>query len=118
MSSFQENRKSADGLRLFNEKAERLFSSRFWKTFIREGTGISMRFFRNHTITVTRRGPDQDEIESFILTLRFFIQDNEISSFRNLAMAYETLPISQKAKKRIFKCKRYPKFVLEFFIAV
>lgn len=94
-----EKSKSLDGLRLFNEKADRLLSSKFWKTFLREGTGISIRFYRKGTITVTRRGPDQDEIEAFILTLRFFVQDNETSSFRNLADAYEILPISQEAKQ-------------------
>ncbi|MGM0588569.1 MAG: hypothetical protein ACQETE_09165 [Bacteroidota bacterium] len=37
--------------------------------------------------------PSDDEIKSFILTLRFFIQDNEPCSIRNLDKHYEKLSL-------------------------
>ena len=36
--------------------------------------------------------PKTDDVDSFILTMRFFIQDNEPSSFRDLSKIYNTCP--------------------------
>lgn len=105
MPSVPEKIKSLDSLKLFNEKADKLFFSKFWKTFLRDGTGIDMMNLRDENLSVTRIGPDQEEIEVFVLTLRFFIQDNEISSFRNLAKVYEKLPISIDIKQKFLNAR-------------
>lgn len=99
MSPFSEENKSLDSLKLFNEKSEKLFNSKFWKTYLRESTGISMRNLKDGMMTVTRQGPEQEEIEAFVLTMRFFIQPNEKSSFGNLVYTYKKLLISQEIKQ-------------------
>jgi hypothetical protein len=42
--------------------------------------------------------PNQHEVDEFILTFRFFIQDNEKCSLRNMRNLYEKLPVSQQLK--------------------
>jgi hypothetical protein len=39
-------------------------------------------------------GPDDEAIDAFVLTLRFFIQDNEPTSLRNMSRLYGSLPIN------------------------
>jgi len=38
-------------------------------------------------------GPDDEAIDAFVLTLRFFIQDNEPTSLRNMSRLYASLAI-------------------------
>jgi hypothetical protein len=51
----------------------------------------------------TRR-PSQQEIDAFVNNLRFFIQDNEATSFRNLAKNYCALPLSDQTKREFSRC--------------
>jgi hypothetical protein len=84
-------------LRLFNEKAEKLLSTRFVKYLKATGklsVGISANGEEERLL------PDQDAIDAFVLTFRFFIQDNEKSSFRQLSKTYEKMPISSELKKK------------------
>lgn len=60
---------------------------------------VSISGVRGQEVTSTRNLPDQDAIDAFVLTFRFFYQDNEKSSFRQLSKAYEELPISPELKK-------------------
>ena len=39
--------------------------------------------------------PDNEAIDAFVLTLRFFIQDNESTSLRNFAGLYSGLPVEK-----------------------
>jgi hypothetical protein len=89
-----------ESLRLFNEKAERLLNTRFVK-YLKETGKLSANISANkgQEVQVTRILPDQDAIEAFVLTFRFFIQDNEKSSFRQISQTYEKLPISSELKR-------------------
>lgn len=80
-------------LRLFNEKADDLKRSRYFKSILENGPGFSIVFEPKGNTTVTVRGPDDDAIKAFVLTFRFFIQDNERCSIRNIANIYEGLDI-------------------------
>jgi len=42
--------------------------------------------------------PDEESIDAFVLTYRFFCQNTEMSSFENMEAVYEKLPISQQRK--------------------
>lgn len=75
-------------LELFNEKADKLESSTFTKKILGERSGVEIEAKQGEGVSVIRFGPDQEAIEAFVLTLRFFVQDNEPSSFRNLATLY------------------------------
>lgn len=88
-------------LRLFNEKADKLLKTRF-VCFIKETGKLSATISSNDEgATVTRVLPDQDAIDAFVLTFRFFIQDNEKSSFRQISKSFEKMPISSELKKEL-----------------
>jgi hypothetical protein len=46
------------------------------------------------------RGPTEEAIDAFVLTLRLFVQDNEPISFRNMAELYAMLPIDPELVAR------------------
>ena len=50
------------------------------------------------------RNPSLEEIDAFVINLRFFIQDNEAASFRNLANGYRALPLSDGLKEEFNRC--------------
>ena len=81
-------------LQLFNEKASKLADSSFLK---RAASGQAVRFKGGlgWPIEVVGDGPDQENIDAFVLTFRFFIQNNEPCSFAKLAKAYESVSISE-----------------------
>jgi len=92
-------------LELFNQKAEVLKNSRFMKFLLEKGSGLTMSQQEDLSFEIEPKWPDWDAINAFVLTFRFFIQDNEKSSFRNMAETYDGLPISQE-KKELFKDAR------------
>jgi len=51
------------------------------------------------------RHPTQEEIDAFVDNIRFFIQDNEPISFRNLAKGYCALPLPDEIKKEFNRCR-------------
>ena len=97
--------KEIKALELFNEKAEKLRKCKFTETLFKEKSGFRLSIKKDKPIETERWGPDEESIDAFVLTFRFFIQDNEKSSFRNIARIYDKLPISKK-KKDLFKDAR------------
>lgn len=87
-------------LELFNEKAERVLGSSFVAKIRDEELKLEIKIDRLGVQTF-KKGPGDEAIDALVLTLRFFIQDNEPSSFRNLSLVYPQLPIS-RAKKEDF----------------
>jgi hypothetical protein len=86
-------------LRLFNEKAVKLLNTRFVKCLEETGQlSVSISANKGQGVQVTRILPDQDAIDAFVLTFRFFYQDNEKSSFRQISQTYKKLAISSKLK--------------------
>jgi len=56
---------------------------------------------------VTQKGPDRDAIEAFILTFRFFIQNNEGCSFGNIGETYNALDIPQELKDKYNEARNH-----------
>ena len=56
--------------------------------------------------------PDDEAIDAFVLTLRFFIQDNEPTSLRNTSKLYASLPINPSHVAR-FGGRRAPNALLD-----
>lgn len=83
-----------EGLSLFNEKTEKLFRLSFIKAMFetKSGASLSGRAKEDGTfeLSAKRSGPGEEAIDAFVLTFRFFIQDNEKISLRNLAKFYES----------------------------
>ena len=85
-------------LQLFNEKVDELADSSFTKSMLDPKSGITLSTVKGGPAKVERRGPSRESIKAFVLTYRFFIQDNEKTSLRNLSTLYEGLAVEQKLK--------------------
>lgn len=96
-----------EALRLFNEKATRLHKSRFAKyVFEQKRFSIHVDAEKGKEVSVITIGPDSHAIDEFILTFRYFIQNNERCSFGNLAEIYPNLSISEELKKRFKRARK------------
>ena len=80
-------------LQLFDEKAAKLERSLFTEFIRKESVGFSFDYEAGN-VNVYVRGPHPEAVDAFVLTLRFFVQDNEATSFRNMEKLYKTLPVS------------------------
>ena len=80
-------------LELFNEKAEKLDRLPFMKALRAGNTGYTVTAGPDGRAVVERRGPTDDQVDAFILTYRFFIQDNEPTSFHNIERLYSCIPV-------------------------
>ncbi len=93
-----QNKAHLDALKLFNEKSEKLKRCSFTCLAFEHESGVSFSAKIGEAIKIERKGPDEEAIDAFILTFRFFIQDNEKTSFRNLDKIYNELSIPQLQK--------------------
>jgi hypothetical protein len=84
-------------LKYFNEKAETLNK---YKTFMKSLPERKVEFKKSpETLGKGQfEGPDYESIAACVLTIRFFIQDNEPVSFRNMKAVYDQLATSQENK--------------------
>jgi hypothetical protein len=73
----------------FDEKVDRLNNSSLWRFMTSSGWKISWDFQENKPGDEARV-PERESLEAYILNLRFFIQDNEPTSLRNIASLYRT----------------------------
>ena len=65
-------------LKLYVEKAEKLLNTRFVKHLKETGKlSASISIKEGEEVKILRILPDQDAIDAFVLTFRFFIQDND-----------------------------------------
>ncbi len=98
-------KKEMEILTLFNEKAQKLFNLSFVKKLI--NLGYSFKYSEeNKKLVGVIKGPDDEAIDAFINTLRFFIQDNEPSSQRNIDGLYNNLNIPNDLKKDFKNARR------------
>ena len=82
-------------LRLIIEKADKLEGLRFTRHLL-EGGFIGMSGHAGDDgFIVQREGPDEEAIDAFVLTLRFFIQNNEPTSIANIENLFAALPLEQ-----------------------
>lgn len=96
-----------DRLKLFNEKAKRLLNSRFVE-YIRRKKRIAFEVSgrKGEPIKTLRVLPDQDAIDAFVLTFRYFIQNNERCSFGNLAKSYSESSIPVEMRNEYSKARK------------
>ena len=81
-----------DTLLLFNEKADKLEKSSFIKNYL--DTSIVTSWKRGQSVIEAKRyGPDDEAIEAFVLTIRFFIRNNDNMSLSIITNLYADLPI-------------------------
>ncbi len=91
-------------IRLFIAKADKLESLEFVK-LTREGKrGVVMWPYQPNR-PLERAGPGPEAIDAFVLTFRFFIQNNEPVSFGNLPAVYEAVGANAEERLRIAKVR-------------
>lgn len=82
---------------LYIEKADKLRNSNFVKRAVKD-SGVNFSASIGEPTIIKRRGPDDENIEAFVLTFRFFVQDNEKISLRKLKDVFESSIIEEKEK--------------------
>jgi hypothetical protein len=102
--------KIAKALRLFDEKAEKLSRLSFMEKMRHPDSGVTIKIenLKNggSTVSQERRGPEEEAIDAFVLTFRYFIQDNETTSFRNMEQHYLAAPVDAALKEEFKKLRR------------
>lgn len=99
------NQEGVKALELFNVKAEKLRQSSFMRFLLEQESGITIAWEKGKPIATQTRWPDEEARDAFVLTLRFFVQKRETSSFRKMAKIYESLPISEEKKGLFIKAR-------------
>lgn len=86
-------------LKLFIGKVERLQSLSLVRTLVEKGSRLSFSWTaESGALTLAAAGPEAEQIDAFVLTMRLFMQDNDQISLRNMAQLYEGLPVSAELK--------------------
>ena len=90
---------------MFNEKAKRLLESSFVASLLHPSSGVKISGRKTEDgsfgVRTEVRGPSEESIDSFVLTFRFFIQDNENTSLRNITTTYQAAHIDQEFSDRL-----------------
>jgi len=96
-------------LKLFNEKAFKLQQSTFLQSIIADPPGLKLSGEKKRdgsfSMSAEALGPTQDSTEAFVLTFRFFIQDNEVTSLHNMARLYERSSLPQELRDRFHSAR-------------
>ena len=98
-------------LQLFNEMATKLERKGFVEKMLESGVQFTFEFSPNRwgiKGKIERYGPNEDEIDAFLLTLRFFVQDKDGISIRKIAEYYNRhLPIQSFLVQKINDLRAY-----------
>ncbi len=84
-------------IRIFNENARELKNSNFLRWLNRNNMGINI--YSAKPKKEKDKMPRLDSANSFVLTFRKFIQNNEACSIANISKVYETLTLPKDLKK-------------------
>lgn len=85
-----------DRIRLFVSKVEHLESLSYVKTLLTTGSGITMDFTGSRMAGMRFRGPEREQVDAFVNTLRMFMQNNDSVSIANVATAVDKLPLPRE----------------------
>lgn len=85
-------------LQRFIRSANEVYESRYAQE-LRQPISVALNFnVKEGFAESSRTGPDEESVKAAILTLRFFCQDNEDISMRNMAAFTAGLSVSQSLK--------------------
>lgn len=101
----------AKAFRLFNEKADKLARLSFVEKMNHPNVGFTLSFENlekgGSQVTQEIRGPEEEAIEAFVHTFRFFIQNNEQSSFANMEQHYLAAPVDDSLKQEFVDMRNW-----------
>ncbi|MHA1302544.1 MAG: hypothetical protein ACTSQE_04775 [Candidatus Heimdallarchaeaceae archaeon] len=89
-----------DVLRYFNEKVNKLLQLTFTDFVTSKQVKLKLSAKRGEEVKVEHILPGGESFDAFVLTFRFFIQNNEPISIGNMAELYSRLPISEDLKQK------------------
>jgi hypothetical protein len=96
-------------LEFYNEKAEKLLNLSFTESVSKRKTRLSISATRNSdgilVSTSERKGPPSESIDAFVLTFRFFIQNNEKCSIGKMAELYSSSNIEMNFKEEFLEIR-------------
>ena len=87
-----------DILELFIESADELIDSAFLAKVIEGGITVGFNWSEDGLIQIDRHGPDNEAVKAFILTARFFCQNNERTSLDNMDTMIQNMTIHHDLK--------------------
>lgn len=90
-------------LQMFVEAADELSGSTFAEQ-VKKGVRVGF-LAAPEGIETKVAGPEHEATKSFLLTLRLFGQDNDVTSLRNMAGRVQALAVSQPLKDRFLKSR-------------
>jgi hypothetical protein len=91
--------------RLFNDKAATLLRRSFMEQ-VRQGLGALVEWNRESGWDSVHVGPDEESVHAAVLTVRFFVQDNERISLCNMAQLYARLTVGREHADRALELRR------------
>lgn len=100
------DRKDLEAMDLFGNKAEKLKKCSFIKQVTSGNFSMTISAGKGEPVKIDKRYPTGESIDAFVLTLRFFIQDNEPSSIRKMAEIYAKLPDYSLEKAEFQKTRK------------
>ncbi len=93
-------------LKLFIEKADKLNNGKFVRRIVND-SGVVFSMGVGKPTIAKRRGPDDENIEAFVLTFRFFIQDNESISLRRAKNIFHSDVASEEEKNSFVEARNH-----------
>jgi hypothetical protein len=87
----------------FTEKADKLINSTFSKEMIGK-TGVYLTWEENIQ-KVVHISPNEEFIDAFVLTFRFFIQNNDSISIKNMSANFNSGIVNKDIKKKFIDVK-------------
>ncbi len=97
---------SLDPFIMFNEKAIKLLNCSFVKSY-QDNSGVDLSWKQGQAAKVTRRGPNEEQTDAFVLTFRFFIQSNETISFYSMTKAFESEIVPDEISNKFTEAKEH-----------
>lgn len=92
-------------LAIFSEKVEKLDRYSFTKHIRENSIGFSFEGDPENGYIFALNGPGEEAVDAFALTLRMFLQDNDICSIHRLGGIYERLQISDVLKQQFAEAR-------------
>ena len=93
-------------LEIFIESVDELLHSDFLSELQGGGISVSLRWSQETGLLSQRTGPKRDAVKAFLLTLRFFSQNNEPTSLCNMEDRIASLEVDASLKER-FRTSRH-----------
>lgn len=93
-------------LQIFIESVDELIDSEFLSQVKTQSISTQLNWSQNGGLLSERTGPKRDAVKAFLLTLRFFRQNNEPTSLCNMEERIEGLNLNAELKER-FRTSRH-----------